>query len=60
MEDSIEVVTATPEDAAILADISKRAFESDVDVGSAVSGGPMGYDSVDVHRRDAKREWLDY
>lgn len=60
MADSIEVVSAAPEDAEVLADISKRAFESDVDVGSTVKGGPMGYDSVDVHRRDAMRDWLDY
>ncbi|MHA2071975.1 MAG: GNAT family N-acetyltransferase [Candidatus Thorarchaeota archaeon] len=60
MADSIEVAKAFPEDAELLADISKRAFESDIEVGSAVKGGPMGYDSVDVHRRDATREWLDY
>jgi GNAT superfamily N-acetyltransferase len=60
MEDSIEVVNATPEDAEVLAEISKRAFESDIDVGSTVKGGPRGYDSVEIHRRDATREWLDY
>ncbi|MFW9967747.1 MAG: GNAT family N-acetyltransferase [Candidatus Thorarchaeota archaeon] len=60
MVESIKVVHATPEDAEILADISKRAFESDIDVGASVKGGPMGYDSVDVHQRDASREWLDY
>ncbi len=60
MLESIEVVKAAPGDAEVLADISKRAFESDIEVGSSVIGGPMGYDSVDVHRRDATREWLDY
>jgi GNAT superfamily N-acetyltransferase len=60
MEDSIEVFDATTDDAEILANISKRAFESDIEVGSSVKGGPMGYDSVEVHRRDAKRDWLDY
>ena len=60
MADSIEVLDALPEDAEILADISKRAFESDIEVGSSVKGGPMGYESVEVHRRDTKRDWLNY
>jgi GNAT superfamily N-acetyltransferase len=60
MVESVEVLEATPEDSEVLAEISKRAFESDIDVGSSVKGGPMGYDSVEVHRKDAKREWLDY
>ncbi|MFW9860639.1 MAG: GNAT family N-acetyltransferase [Candidatus Thorarchaeota archaeon] len=60
MVESIEVLEATPEDAEILAEISKRAFESDIDVGASVKGGPLGYDSVEVHMKDAKREWLDY
>jgi GNAT superfamily N-acetyltransferase len=60
MEDSIEVLEAIPEDAEVLADISKRAFESDIDVGASGKGGPTGYDSVDVHRRDATSGWLDY
>jgi GNAT superfamily N-acetyltransferase len=60
MGESLRIVHATPEDAEVLADISKRAFESDIDVGSSVKGGPLGYDSVDVHRRDASKEWLDY
>ena len=60
MEDSIEVVDVSTEDAEVLADISKRAFESDIDVGSSVKGGPMGYDSVEVHRSHATRDRLDY
>ncbi|NHJ14774.1 MAG: GNAT family N-acetyltransferase [Candidatus Thorarchaeota archaeon] len=60
LDDSIKVVKATPEDAEALAEISKRAFESDTHVGSSVKGGPMGYDSVEVHRRHAKSDWLDY
>ncbi|MHA2356744.1 MAG: GNAT family N-acetyltransferase [Candidatus Thorarchaeota archaeon] len=60
MANSIKVVKATPEDAELLAEMSKRAFESDIEIGSAVKGGPLGYDSVEVHRRDATREWLDY
>jgi len=60
MEGSIEVVNVSPEDAEILAEISKRSFESDVDVGGSVKGGPMGYDSVEVHRNHATRDHLDY
>ncbi len=60
MVDSIEVVKVSPEDAEVLADISKRAFESDVEVGSSVKGGPLGYDSVDEHRRHATSDWIDY
>ena len=60
MEVSIEVVKVSPEDAEVLADISKRSFESDVDVGSSVKGGPLGYDSVEVHRNHATRSRLDY
>ncbi|MHA2046677.1 MAG: GNAT family N-acetyltransferase [Candidatus Thorarchaeota archaeon] len=60
MTDSVEVVDVAPEDAEVLADMSKRAFESDVDVGSSVKGGPLGYDSVEEHRRHAKIDWLDY
>ncbi|MFX0115318.1 MAG: GNAT family N-acetyltransferase [Candidatus Hodarchaeota archaeon] len=60
MEDSIEVVDATPEDAEVLAEISKRSFESDVEVGASRKGGPSGYDSVEAHRKDAERDHLDY
>lgn len=36
---------ATSEDAAILAQVSKRAFHSDVQFGAGRPGGPPGYDN---------------
>ncbi|MFW9888486.1 MAG: GNAT family N-acetyltransferase [Candidatus Thorarchaeota archaeon] len=60
MVESIEVVDANPKDAEVLAEISKRAFESDIDVGASAKGGPFGYDSVDDHRRHIMSDWLDY
>ena len=60
MDNSIEIHIAAPEDADILADISKRAFDSDIEVGAPGPGGPPGYDSVEEHRRDAENERLDY
>lgn len=60
MEESIEVVKTIPEDAEVLAEISKRAFNSDIRVGASGEGGPYGYDLVDIHRKDTERDWLDY
>jgi GNAT superfamily N-acetyltransferase len=37
---------ARPQDAVALADISRRAFETDVDYGAPGPGGPPGYDSA--------------
>ena len=37
---------AQPDDAAALADISRRAFETDSAVGGTGPGGPPGYDTV--------------
>ena len=37
---------ARPEDAAALAEISRRAFDTDVDCGATEPGGPPGYDSA--------------
>jgi GNAT superfamily N-acetyltransferase len=56
----IEVVLAEPADAEALADVSKRAFDSDIDVGAPGPGGPPDYDSVDAHRRDTLNERTDY
>lgn len=44
----LKFVQATPEDAKVLAEISKRAFDSDVDCGAPGAGGPPGYDSPDM------------
>ena len=40
-------------DALVLTGISKQAFDSDVKVGAASSGGPPGYQSVSFHVRMA-------
>ena len=37
---------AQPDDAAALADISRRAFETDSAVGGTGPGGPPGYDTA--------------
>jgi GNAT superfamily N-acetyltransferase len=42
-----------PEDAEVLADISRRAFESDTRVGAGSPGGPPGYDSPEWQSRMA-------
>lgn len=42
---------ARPGDAPALADISRRAFDSDAAVGAPGPGGPPGYDSADWQRQ---------
>lgn len=42
---------ARSQDAAALADVSKRAFDSDVTCGAAGPGGPPGYDSAAWQRK---------
>ncbi|MDF1538516.1 MAG: GNAT family N-acetyltransferase [Candidatus Thorarchaeota archaeon] len=59
MSDLVTIELAKPEDAKILADISKRAFDTDVEVGALVPGGPQGYDSVAAHRRDMGYDSVD-
>jgi GNAT superfamily N-acetyltransferase len=58
IEDRVSLVEAVEDDAYLLADISKRAFESDVEVGAKEPGGPPGYDSY----KDQVRymEYFDY
>jgi len=43
-KDMIRLVEATIDDAEVLAEISKKAFDTDIDVGSPDEGGPPGYD----------------
>jgi GNAT superfamily N-acetyltransferase len=57
VSDRVSVVEAVEEDAEAFAEISKRAFETDVDVGAPGPGGPPGYDSPEFHIRI--RELLD-
>ena len=42
-----------PDDAEILATISRRAFENDILYGAPQEGGPPGYDSADWQRETA-------
>jgi GNAT superfamily N-acetyltransferase len=51
--DQVLIVDAVEQDAATLAEISKQAFETDVDVGAPepVTGGPPGYDSQEYYRK---------
>jgi ribosomal protein S18 acetylase RimI-like enzyme len=57
VSDRVSVVEAVEEDAETFAEISKRAFDTDVDVGAPGPGGPPGYDSPEFHIRI--REFLD-
>lgn len=43
-------VLATLKDAKVLAEVSKQAFDSDVDFGAPGPGGPPGYDSPNMQR----------
>ena len=45
-------------DALVLNSISKQAFDSDVEVGAASTGGPPGYQSVSFHVRMARMNHL--
>lgn len=47
----IAIEHAEPEDAENLADISKRAFDSDIEHGAPGMGGPPGYDSPNHQRQ---------
>ena len=47
----IAIELAQPEDAERLADISKRAFDSDSEFGAPGPGGPPGYDSADHQKQ---------
>ena len=51
VSDRVRVVKAVEGDVEVLAEISKRAFETDVDVGAPGPGGPPGYDSPEAHLR---------
>jgi len=56
----ITIEHAEPEDAERLADISKRAFDSDIEVGAPGEGGPPGYDSPDHQRQMIENKSGDY
>ena len=53
VEKEVKLAKSRPQDAEKLADISKRAYHTDIDCGSPYSkpGGPPGYDSPLAQRR---------
>ncbi|MFW9962762.1 MAG: GNAT family N-acetyltransferase [Candidatus Sifarchaeia archaeon] len=56
----ITIELAKPENAEILAGISKRAFDSDIEHGAPGEGGPEGYDSPDHQKRMIENKSGDY
>ena len=55
---SIQLVKASTSDALTLNGISKRAFDSDIQVGATAVGGPPGYMSVPFHTKMARQGHL--
>ena len=55
---SLQFVKASTSDALTLNGISKRAFDSDVQVGAPLAGGPPGYMSVPYHTKMARSNHL--
>ena len=55
---SLQFVKAGTSDALTLNGISKRAFDSDVQVGASSAGGPPGYMSVSYHTKMARSNHL--
>ncbi len=56
----VSILPAELKDAEILVDISRRAFDSDIEVGAPGKGGPPGYDSVQHHRESILNKSFDY
>ncbi|MGY5880505.1 MAG: GNAT family N-acetyltransferase [Candidatus Thorarchaeota archaeon] len=56
----ITIELAEPDDAERLADISKRAFDSDEEFGALGPGGPPGYDSSEHQKRMIENTSGDY
>jgi len=57
-DDRIRIIPAEKEDAGELAKMSKKAFDSDIEVGAPGPGGPPGYDSSEAQIRFMK--FLEY
>ena len=53
-----ELVKAGTSDALVINSISKRSFDSDVEIGAPRKGGPPGYMSVQFHTKMAKLNHL--
>lgn len=54
----MELVLAKSQDALVLTSISKRAFDSDIEVGGTQVGGPPGYQSHKFHVKMAEQKHL--
>ena len=54
----IELVKASTSDALVINGISKRSFDSDVEVGAPSKGGPPGYMSIQFHTKMARSNHL--
>jgi GNAT superfamily N-acetyltransferase len=50
-DDDVQLVRAADEHAALLAEMSRRAFHTDVTCGAPSEVGPPGYDSAEAHLR---------
>ncbi|MGY5857748.1 MAG: GNAT family N-acetyltransferase [Candidatus Thorarchaeota archaeon] len=59
-KDSITLQLATIENADILTETCKRAFESDADFGAPGTGGPPGFDSLKWNADKIKNRYLQY
>ena len=55
---NLQFMKAGTSDALVLTGISRQAFNSDVEVGAASSGGPPGYQSVPFHLKMARMNHL--
>ena len=54
----IELVKAGTSDALVINAISKRSFDSDVEIGAPSKGGPPGYMSIQFHTKMARTNHL--
>lgn len=54
----MKLVLAKSQDALVLTSISKRAFDSDIEVGATQAGGPPGYQSHKYHVKMAAQKYL--
>ena len=54
----IALVKASTSDALVINGISKRSFDSDVEVGAPCKGGPPGYMSIQFHTKMARSNHL--
>ena len=55
---SLQFLKASTADAVSLMCISKKAFDSDVEVGASGAGGPPGYNSLPFHTKMARMNCL--